>query len=131
MLIGDAKSAYSNKQKNRVDTAVLLSKQLFQSIGSFCANIYGGGFAGVSNFSQLKAAISAYARKTNSAIASYNANARIESTFKGKAADECRTFIGATKELLKAYVDLVQKWNDELRSRKLYEHNGYQYQTVY
>lgn len=114
MLIGDVKSVYGNTIKNALESSVSLTKGLSSIIGSFTANIFGTGFAGVSNFTQLKQAISNYSRKTRAAINQYNANANVSKTFKGKSADQAREFINATKQLLEAYVALVEKWNKEL-----------------
>lgn len=114
MLVGDIKSTAGAAIKNLIDSALSASKGLAAGIGAFHADIWGTGFAGVSNFTQLKAAISNYSKKTKAAIAAYNANTKLDQTFKGKAADETKGFIKATQQLLEAYVALVEKWNKEL-----------------
>ena len=102
-IIGDIKSTVGQKVKSFLDSA-----------WGFVANIWSGGFAGVSDFGELKSAITTYSNNVQDIINQYNTQADLEATFKGKAGTEMTEFVKATKSLLDAYVKLVEKWNGEL-----------------
>ena len=113
-LIGDVKSTVGNNIKSFLESAWGAVSGISANIGSFVANVWSGGFAGVSNFEALKTAITNYANKVQEIIDEYDTKADLEQTFKGKAGEEMTTFIAATKSLLDAYVKLVTKWKEEL-----------------
>lgn len=71
-------------------------------------------FAGVSNFENLKAAITKYSNRVQEIVKEYDETVKLDATFKGKAGEELHSFVVATKSLLSAYVRLVEKWNEEL-----------------
>ena len=113
-IIGDVKSTVGNKIKSFLDTAWGAVSGLSNNIGTFVANVWGGGFAGVSDFGALKGAVTSYSNNVQEIINQYDTKADLETTFKGKAGEEMTTFVVATKSLLDAYVKLVEKWNNEL-----------------
>ena len=113
-LIGDVTSTAGNSIKNSLNSAFGLLKGAADRIGTFTANIYSGGFAGVSNFNELYAAIDTYSNNVQNAVNEYKANTDISNTFKGSAADELPKFVEATQALLNAYVGLVEEWKTEL-----------------
>ena len=113
-IIGDVKSTVGNKIKSFLDTAWGAVSGLSNNIGTFVANVWGGGFAGVSDFGALKSAVTSYSNNVQEIINQYDTKADLETTFKGKAGEEMTTFVVATKSLLDAYVKLVEKWNNEL-----------------
>ena len=113
-IIGDVKSRVGNNIKSFLESAWGAVSGIAANVGTFVANIWGGGFAGVSNFDALKTAVSNYATKTQEIIDQYDTAADLDQTFKGSAGTEMTTFITATKSLLDAYVKLVEKWNEEL-----------------
>lgn len=113
-IIGDIKSTVGQNIKSFLDSAWGAVNGLAGNIGSFIANVYGGGFAGVSDFGALKTAITNYSNQVQEIVDTYDVNADLEQTFKGKAGEEMTTFIASTKSLLDAYVKLVEKWNTEL-----------------
>ena len=113
-LIGDIKSAVGNHIQSFLDTAWGAVNGISDSIGTYVANIWSGGFAGVSDFGALKSAITKYSNNVQKIINDYNTKADLEATFKGKAGQEMTGFVTSTKSLLDAYVKLVEKWNSEL-----------------
>lgn len=113
-LIGDVASTFGNTFTNVLEGAWGAVSGIASGIGTFVANIWDGGFAGVSNFDGLKTAVTNYSKGVQDIVATYDANADLDVTFKGKAAEELRNFVKATKSLLQAYVKLVEKWNTEL-----------------
>lgn len=113
-IIGDIKSTVGQNIKSFLESAWGAVNGIASNIGTFVANVYGGGFAGVSDFGALKTAITNYSNNVQEIVNTYDVNADLEQTFKGKAGEEMRTFITSTKSLLDAYVKLVEKWNTEL-----------------
>lgn len=113
-LIGDVKSTVGNGITSALESAWGAITGVTSGIGTFVANIWDGGFAGVSDFEALKAAVNSYSDGVQEIVDQYNVNADLESTFKGQAGEELKTFITATKNLLNAYVGLVKQWNKEL-----------------
>lgn len=113
-IIGDVSSAIGNNVQGFLDGAWSAVHGIADNIGSFVANIWSGGFAGVSNYDQLKSAVSSYSNDVKSIVDNYNMDADLEQTFKGEAGTTLKEFVTATKSLLDAYVALVEKWNTEL-----------------
>ena len=113
-LIGDVTSTTGNSIKNSLNSAFGFLKAASDRISTFTANIYSGGFAGVSNFDELYAAIDTYSKGVQEAVNEYKADTDISSTFKAKAAEELPKFVEATQSLLNAYVGLVENWKSEL-----------------
>lgn len=113
-IIGDVKSTVGQRISSFLDTAYSAVNGISDRIGTFVANIWSGGFAGVSDFEALKAGIKEYSSNVQSIINDYDVNADLEQTFKGAAGEEMKTFITSTKALLDAYAQLVEKWNLEL-----------------
>ena len=106
----DYKDATKQNEYLRTQTALNMSTKY----GGLFPTFNSTDFAGVSNFEALKAAITRYSQNVQRAVNEYKANAPIDSTFKGKAGEELHSFVDATKELLDAYVKLIEKWNEEL-----------------
>lgn len=113
-LIGDIRSTVGQNIRSFLDSAWGAVNGLSSGIGTFVANVFDGGFAGVSDFGALKTAITNYSNQVQEIVNTYDVNADLEQTFKGKAGEEMTTFISSTKSLLDAYVKLVEKWNTEL-----------------
>ena len=113
-VIGDVRSTVGQRISSFLDMAWGAVSGLATNIGSFVANIWDGGFAGVSNFEQLKTAITNYSNNVKEIVDTYDTSADLESTFKGQAGTAMTEFITSTKSLLDAYVKLVEKWNVEL-----------------
>ncbi len=113
-IIGDIKSTVGQKVKSFLDSAWGAVSGIADRVGTFVANVWSGGFAGVSDFGELKSAITTYSNNVQDIINQYNAQADLDSTFKGKAGTEMTEFVKSTKSLLDAYVKLVEKWNGEL-----------------
>lgn len=112
--IGDAIGGFGAKLSNRAAVNSNNNLKFQTQVGGFVANVFGDDFAGVSNFEDLKEAISKYSREVQEIVKEYDERARLDTTFKGKAGEELHTFVEATKELLNAYVKLIEKWNEEL-----------------
>lgn len=113
-LIGDVTSTVGNNIKGFLETAWGAVNGIPDRIGTFVADVWDGGFAGVSDFEALKTAIKNYSDNVQKTVNEYNINTNLQSTFKGSAGEELKTFVVATKSLLDAYVKLVEKWNVEL-----------------
>lgn len=113
-IIGDVKSTVGKNIQSFLDSAWGAVNGLSSTIGTFVANVYGGGFAGVSDFDALKTAIKNYSDQVQTIVDEYDVSADLDQTFKGKAGEELTSFITSTKSLLDAYVKLVEKWNTEL-----------------
>ena len=113
-FIGDVKSTVGQNIKSFLDTAWGAVSGISNQIGSFVANIWDGGFAGVSNFENLKTAVTTYSKNVQDIVDQYDMNSDLTQTFKGTAGDTMTEFVTATKSLLDAYVKLVEKWNTEL-----------------
>ncbi len=113
-VIGDVKSTVGQRISSFLDAAWGAVSGLAGNIGTFVANIWSGGFAGVSNFDALKTAVTTYANNVQEIVDTYDTSADLEQTFKGQAGTAMTEFITSTKSLLDAYVKLVEKWNTEL-----------------
>ena len=113
-VIGDVKSTVGQNISYFLDEAWSAVNGVTSGIGTFTANIWDGGFAGVSDFDALKSAIEKYAQNVSDIVDEYNVDADLGNTFKGAAATSLSEFIASTKELLKAYVQLVNLWKTEL-----------------
>ena len=113
-IIGDVQSTLGQVLTSIYDNATSLISGFAGQIGTFVANIWDSGFAGVSNFDSLKAAINKYSQNIQNIVNEYNENADLDSTFKGKAGESMHTFVQNTKTLLQAFVSLVEQWNNEL-----------------
>lgn len=113
-LIGDVQARLGHQIGNQLDVANSYLSTIADSIGTFIANIWSGGFVGVSNFDDLKSSIEVYSNNVQEIVNTYDATAQVDATFKGKAGTELTGFIQATKQLLDAYVNYVKSWNDEL-----------------
>ena len=113
-IIGDVSSSIGNAMKNIFENAGNVLTNIASGIGTFVADVWDGGFVGVSDFEALKAAITEYSNRTKTMIDEYNANADLDQALKGEAAAALQEFIVQTKALLEAYVALVEKWNAEL-----------------
>jgi predicted PurR-regulated permease PerM len=113
-IIGDVKSGVNNNVSAILNSAWGAVSGQADRIGTYVANVYSGGFAGVSNFDNLYDAIRKYAENTRDIIAKYDANTDIEDTFKGEVAQAIPQFVKETQSLLEAYVTIVEKWKDEL-----------------
>lgn len=113
-LIGDVKTSVGQNINSFLDNAWSAVNGTADKIGTYVANIWDGGFAGVSNFEELKSAISEYSKNVQTIVDEYDASADLDQTFKGVAAGALPEFIAATKSLLDAYAKLVEKWNVEL-----------------
>ena len=112
--IGDAIGGFGAQLSNKAAVNSNNNLRFQTQVGGFVANVFGDDFAGVSNFEDLKEAISKYSREVQEIVKEYDERARLDTTFKGKAGEELHTFVEATKELLNAYVKLIEKWNEEL-----------------
>ena len=115
-IIGDVKSTVGQRISSFLDQAWAAASGISDTVGTFVANIWSGGFAGVSDFGALEKAIGTYSEGVKGIVEHYNTDADLEVTFKGDAATAMKEFITSTKELLAAYVKLVEKWKDELEA---------------
>lgn len=113
-LIGDVQARLGHQIGNQLDVANSYLSTIADAIGTFVANIWSGGFAGVSDFDDLKQSIETYSNNVQEIVNTYDASAQVDATFKGQAGQELTSFIAATKELLDAYVNYVKSWNKEL-----------------
>lgn len=113
-IVGDVKSSVGQNIQSFLEQAWSAASGIADQVGTFTANIWSGGFAGVSNFAELKSAITSYSNNVQSLIDEYDSHADLEATFKGQAGEAMNEFITATKSLLDAYARLVEKWNSEL-----------------
>lgn len=113
-IIGDVKSTVGQRISAFLDQAWAAVSGIASNIGSFVANVWDGGFAGVSNFENLKAAVTKYSKGVKEIVDDYQVDADLGQTFKGAAGTAMTEFITSTKSLLDAYVKLVEKWNLEL-----------------
>ena len=113
-IIGDVKSTVGQRISSFLDQAWAAASGIADTVGTFVANIWSGGFAGVSDFEALKRAIREYSKGVQEIVDNYKTDADLGVTFKGDAATAMTEFITSTKELLMAYVKLVEKWESEL-----------------
>jgi gas vesicle protein len=113
-IIGDVKSSVGNQINSFLEEAWGAVSGLKDQVGTYVSNIWSGGFAGVSNFEELKSAIDTYSADVDEIIEKYDASADLSVTFQGKAGEELTEFVNSTKSLLMAYGQLVKKWKDEL-----------------
>ena len=111
---GNIASNISNNFDASLSTAGSYLQGLIDSADSFFSNIWSGGFVGIKNFDDLKAAFTKYSAGVQAAVDEYNEAADISSTIKGEAADGLKQFVVSTKELLSAYATLVKSWESDL-----------------
>ena len=73
-IIGDIKSTVGQKVKSFLDSAWGAVSGIADRVGTFVANIWSGGFAGVSDFGELKSAITTYSNNVQDIINQYNSD---------------------------------------------------------
>lgn len=113
-FIGDITSNVGQSIQGFLDSAWSAVSGIGERVGTFVANIWDGGFAGVSNYDGLKTAISNYSKDVQDIVNQYQPDADISDSFQGQSAEALHEFVTSTKSLLDAYVALVEKWNTEL-----------------
>lgn len=113
-IIGDVTSQLGNTIQSTLSQINAAVSGLADQVGTFVANIWSGGFAGVSNFDDLKSAVNTYATSIQQTVDEYNPDAEITGTFKGTVEEAIKEYVKSTKDLLNAYVSLVKQWNAEL-----------------
>ena len=106
--------------KNQIESALSSGLAglggLAQSGSTALSNVWGGGFAGMKDPEEFCTAVTTYSAKVHEAVAAYNASADLDASFKGSVNPALNQFVTDTKELLNAWVKLVDKWADESRA---------------
>ena len=106
--------------KNQIESALSSGLAglggLAQSGSTALSNVWGGGFAGMKDPEAFCTAVAAYSAKVHEAVAAYNASADLDASFKGSVNPALNQFVNDTKELLNAWVKLVDKWAEESRA---------------
>ena len=118
-FIGDITSNVGQSIQGFLDSAWSAVSGIGERVGTFVANIWDGGFAGVSNYDGLKTAISNYSKDVQDIVNQYQPDADISDSFQGQSAEALHEFVTSTKSLLDAYVALVEKWNTEHPDKKI------------
>lgn len=106
--------------KNQIDSALSAGLTglggIAQSAGTGLSNVWGGGFAGMKDPEEFASAVATYSQQVHAAVAEYNASADLDASFKGATQGALTTFVSDTKDLLNAWVKLVDKWAEEARA---------------
>ncbi len=115
-IIGDVKSNVGQRITSVLDTMYGQVSGLANNAGTFVANVWDGGFAGIneSGLADLKQAIESYKNANIDLINEYNEAADLDVTFKGDVQAAVQEFVRNTKELLNAWVSAVEFWSKEL-----------------
>lgn len=115
-IIGDVKSTVGNNIRSAFDTALSAVTGMADRVGTFVGNIWDGGFAGLSNFTNLDSAITKYVQGIQQIVDEYNEATDLDSTLKGEVATAMGEFVKSTKDLLKAWAGAVSAWQSELKT---------------
>ena len=113
-IIGDISSKIGNNIQSAFDTALSSVSGMADRVGTFVGNIWDGGFAGLSNFTNLDSAIKKYVQGIQQIVDEYNETTDLDNTLKGEVATAMGEFVTATKTLLKAWAGAVTAWGSEL-----------------
>ena len=114
--VGNFISNLRNQIESALSTGLSGLGGMAQSAGTALSNVWGGGFAGMKDPEEFCSAVAAYSAKVHEAVDAYNASADLDSSFKGQVQAELNTFVTETKNLLNAWVKLVDKWAEESRA---------------
>ena len=114
--VGNFIANLRNQIESALSTGLSGMSGLAQSAGTALSNVWGGGFAGMKDPEEFCSAVAAYSAKVHEAVNAYNAAADLDSSFKGQVQAELNTFVTETKNLLNAWVKLVDKWAEESRA---------------
>lgn len=111
--VGNFIANLKNQIESALSTGISGLSGMAQSAGTALSNVWGGGFAGMKDPVEFCTAVKNYSVKVHEAVDAYNAAADLESSFKGQVQGELSEFVTETKNLLNAWVKLVDKWADE------------------
>lgn len=82
--------------------------------GDWISSLWDGGFAGVSDFEALKAAVTSYIDGVNEVINEFNADANLDTTIRGQAGTALSDYVATTKAALQKYVSVLSIWKTDL-----------------
>lgn len=111
--VGNFIANLKNQIESALSTGLSGLSGMAQSAGTALSNVWGGGFAGMKDPAEFCTAVKNYSVKVHEAVDAYNAAADLESSFKGQVQGELSEFVTETKNLLNAWVKLVDKWAEE------------------
>ena len=116
--IGNAVSDITNKVGNRIENAwnsvSSTVSGIANDVGTWVSNLWDGGFAGVSDFEALKAAVTQYVADTQQIIDEFKTDSDLSVTIKGEAQTALANYVTVTKQALQSYVSVLNIWKDDL-----------------
>lgn len=111
--VGNFVANLRNQIESALSTGLSGMSGLAQSGSTALSNVWGGGFAGMKDPEEFRTALITYSGKVHDAVNAYNAAADLDGSFKGSVNPALNQFVTDTKELLNAWVRLVDKWAQE------------------